>query len=258
MSAPPMKAVILAAGVGSRLAPLTDEQPKVLVPVLGRSLLFRQLDWLALAGIASEDVVVVGGYRIDQLSSQLSAAGFKCKVVLNEKFDTWGNFYSVLVAEPFLRGHAFLQLDGDVILDNKILPRMVADPRDAVLATDTSAELDDDAMKVQLDDAGRVIGLDKKTLDPAKCVGEYIGVTKLSASAGAAVFRELGKFPGEGLTHEYYDHSYHRLSARNEVPFGIVKVDDCRVLEIDDHTDLARAEVVLRTSPAPGESSSPA
>ena len=55
-----MKAVILAAGVGSRLAPLTNDRPKVLVPVLGRSLLFRQLDWLAAAGIASEDVVVVG------------------------------------------------------------------------------------------------------------------------------------------------------------------------------------------------------
>jgi choline kinase len=238
-----MKAVILAAGVGSRLAPLTDDKPKVLVPVLGRSLLFRQLDWLAAAGIPSDDVVVVGGYRIDQLKSSLAEGGFHCKVVLNEKYEPWGNFYSVLVAEPLLRGHAFLQLDGDVILDDKILPRLLAAPGDALLATDTSAELDDDAMKVEMRD-GRVYALDKK-LDPTKCIGEYIGVTKLSASAGAAVFRELAKFPAEGLTHEYYDHSYHRLSQRGEVPFGIVKVDDCRVLEIDDHTDLKRAEAVL-------------
>ena len=42
-----MKAVILAAGVGSRLAPLTNDQPKALVPVAGRSMLFRQLDRLA-------------------------------------------------------------------------------------------------------------------------------------------------------------------------------------------------------------------
>src|SRR6185503_10270279 len=114
---------------------------------------------------------------------------------------------------------------------------------DALLATDTSAELDDDAMKVEMRD-GRVWALDKK-LDPTACIGEYIGVTKLSASAGAAVFTELHKFVGEKLTHEYYDHSYHRLSQRNEVPFGIVKVDDCQVLEIDDHADLARAEAVL-------------
>jgi len=241
-----MKAVILAAGVGSRLAPLTNDQPKVLVPVLGRSLLFRQLDWLAAAGIASEDVVVVGGYRIDQLSARLAEGNFKCKVVLNEKFEPWGNFYSMLVAEPFLRGDAFLQLDGDVILDDKILPRMVADPGEAVLATDTTALLDDDAMKVEMRD-GRVWALDKK-LDPTNCVGEYIGVTKLSAAAGAAVFRELGKFPGEDLTHEYYDHSYHRLSQRNEIPFGIVNIDDCTVFEIDDHADLARVEAALAQS----------
>lgn len=241
-----MKAVILAAGVGSRLAPLTDEQPKVLVPVLGKSLLFRQLDHLAAAGIPSEDVVVVGGYRIDQLQRALEGGGYRCKVVLNEKFDTWGNFYSVLVAEPLLRGHAFLQLDGDVILDDKILPRLIAAPGDALLATDTSAELDGDAMKVEMS-GNHVHALDKK-LEPTRCIGEYIGVTKLSAAAGAAVFRELATFPAANLTHEYYDHAYHRLTQRGEVPFDIVRVDDCRVLEIDDHTDLARAEAVLAQS----------
>ena len=238
-----MKAVILAAGVGSRLAPLTNNRPKVLVPVLGRSLLFRQLDWLAAAGVVSDDVVVVGGYRIDQLKASLDEGGFRCKVVLNEKYEPWGNFYSVLVAEPYVRGHDFLQLDGDVILDDKILPRLIAASGDALLATDTSAELDDDAMKVEMR-GNHVYALDKK-LVAANCIGEYIGVTKLSATAGAAVFRELAKFPGENLTHEYYDHSYHRLTQRGEVPFGIVKVDDCRVLEIDDHADLKRAEAVL-------------
>ena len=54
-----MKAVILAAGVGSRLAPLTNDRPKVLVEVLGKPIIFRQLDHLAAAGIASKDVVVV-------------------------------------------------------------------------------------------------------------------------------------------------------------------------------------------------------
>jgi choline kinase len=239
-----MKAVILAAGVGSRLAPLTNDRPKVLVEVLGRPIVFRQLDWLAKAGIPSRDVVVVGGYKIDMLSRELAAAGYECTVVMNEKYEPWGNFFSLLVAEPQLRGHAFLQLDGDVILDEKILPRMIGASGEALLATDRKALLDDDAMKVQMR-GDQVIALNKK-LDPALCVGEYIGVTKLSAAAGAAVFRELTKVPGLGLTHEYYDDSYHRLTARDEIPFGIVDVDDCVVLEIDDHADLARAEDSIR------------
>lgn len=239
-----MKAVILAAGVGSRLAPLTNDRPKVLVEVLGRPIIFRQLDHLAAAGIPSRDVVVVGGYRIDALRDALVQAGYECQIVLNEKYEPWGNFFSVLVAEPLLRGHAFLQLDGDVILDDKILPRMIAAPGEALLATDPTAELDDDAMKVRLE-GERVVGLDKK-LDPALCMGEYIGVTKLSAAAGAAVFKELAQFPARGLTHEYYDHSYHLLSKRGEVPFGIVDIRDCTVLEIDDRVDLERVENRLR------------
>lgn len=241
-----MKTVILAAGVGSRLAPLTNDRPKVLVPVGGRPILFRQLDRLAAVGIPSNDVVVVGGYRIEMLRSELQQAGFACKVVYNEKFASWGNFFSLLCAEAELRGHAFLQFDGDVMLDDKILPKMIAAPGEALLATDPSAELDDDAMKVQLDGDGRVIGLDKKKLDSKQCMGEYIGVTKLSAAAGAAVFEELAKFPGEGITHEYYDHAYHRLSSRGDVPFGIVDVADCQVVEIDDLTDLSGAEGILR------------
>jgi choline kinase len=239
-----MKAVILAAGVGSRLAPLTNDRPKVLVEVLGRPIIFRQLDHLAKAGIASRDVVVVGGYRIDALKAALHANGYECQIVLNEKYEPWGNFFSLHVAEPLLRGHAFLQLDGDVILDDKILPRMIAAPGEALLATDPTAELDDDAMKVQMR-GDQVIALSKK-LDGTKCWGEYIGVTKLSANAGAAVFRELAKFPSMGLTHEYYDHSYHLLTERNEVPFGIVDIRDCTVLEIDDRTDLERVERKLR------------
>ena len=239
-----MKAVILAAGVGSRLAPITNKRPKVLVEVLGRPIVFRQLDWLAQAGIASGDVVVVGGYMIDVLREQLAAANYDCKIVLNELYEPWGNFYSLLVAQPYLLGHDFLQLDGDVILDAKILPRMIAAPGEALLATDPSALLDDDAMKVQMQD-DRVIALSKQ-LPASACMGEYIGVTKLSAAAGRAVFAELAKFEAEGLTHEYYDHAYHRLTARGEVPFGIVDIHDCTVLEIDDHADLQRAEVALR------------
>jgi len=271
-----MKAVILAAGVGSRLAPVTNTRPKALVEVAGKPMLFRQLDHLAQAGIAASDIVVVGGYLIEVLREQL--AGYDCKLVLNEMYEPWGNFYSLLVAKPHLVGHEFLQLDGDTVLDGKILPKMIAAPGEALLATDTSVTLDAEAMKVQMAgrsggaqrrptgnpagspgepagaasedrpaniDRERVVAVSKQ-LDPSACIGEYIGVTKLSAAAGSAVFEELGRLQAEGITHEYYEHAYHRLTARGDVPFGIVDVRDCTVLEIDDHDDLARAEAALQ------------
>lgn len=242
-----MKAVILAAGVGSRLAPLTNDRPKVLVEVLGRSFLARQLELLAQAGIEGRDVVIVGGYRIDRLREALAAGGHDCVVVENDRYEAWNNFYSLLVAEPALAGEAFLQLDGDTILDEALLDRVLAAPDEAVLAVDCRDELDDETMKVQL--AGplksdRVVAISKR-LDPTRCAGEYVGVAKLSAWAAQAVFAELAKLPDEGLTHEYYEHAFHRLAESRRLPFGIVDVHDCSVLEIDNVEDLRRAEALL-------------
>lgn len=242
-----MKAVILAAGIGSRLAPLTNDRPKVLVDVLGRSFLFRQLELLRAAGIEPRDVVVVGGYKIDLLKSVLASGGYDVTVVFNDHFDTWNNFYSLGCAAAVLANQDFLQLDGDVLLDDKILPRMIAASGDALIAVDTSANLDDETMKAQLRADGTVSAISKQ-LDPKTCAGEYIGVTKLTASAARDVFADLAKFPDEALTHEYYEHAFHRLSGAGRVPFGIVDVRDCAVLEIDTVEDLRRAEDLLAKS----------
>jgi choline kinase len=243
-----MKALILAAGMGSRLAPLTDDRPKALVEVAGRSFLRRQIDHLVAAGIAPADIVIVGGYRIEAIRAALARDGLPCTVVMNDRYEPWNNFYSVAVAERELAGHDYLQLDGDVLLDDRLLPRVIAAPGEAVLAVDRNAVLDDETMKVQLrlDGHGRVAAVGKR-LDPTTCAGEYIGITKLSAAAATAVFGELATFPDEGLTHEYYEGAFDRLIRSDRVPFGIVDVGDCLVIEVDNATDLARAEDLLRS-----------
>ncbi len=242
-----MKAVILAAGVGSRLAPLTNDRPKALVPVLGVPILFRHLDSLAKAGIGPADVIVVGGYKIDVLRRELAAAGHTAvTVVENDRFEPWNNFWSLYVAEAAVAGHDFLQIDGDALLDDEILPRMIEASGEALLAVDCREDLDDETMKVQLRDDDTQVAAVSKKLDPADCVGEYIGVTKLTAAAAHQVFRELEVLRDLGLTHEYYEHAYHRLTGRDQVRFGIVDVHDCTVTEIDNVEDLARAEDMLR------------
>ena len=239
-----MKAVILAAGVGSRLAPLTNDRPKVLVEVLGASFLHRQIDALAAVGIASKDVVVVGGYRVDRLREAL--AGTAATIVVNDKYEPWNNFYSVLVAQPALAGHDFLQLDGDTILDDKLLPKVLAASGDAVLAVDVRPDLDDETMKVVVEPGTTRLTAVSKKLPPATCAGEYIGITRLSAAAAATVFAELATFPAENLTHEYYEYAFHRLAQSRRVAFEIVDVSDCKVIEIDTVEDLRRAEELMR------------
>ncbi len=250
-----MKAIILAAGMGSRLAPLTDDRPKVLVEVLGQPILFRQLDLLAAAGIPDRDVVIVGGYKCDALREALATGGHAaCTVVFNDMYAPWNNFWSLYngLAEPSVRGHDILQFDGDVILDAQLLPRMIAATGDALLAVDRRADLDEETMKVQLaDGTEHVAGLSKQ-LVPARCAGEYIGISRLSAAVADLVVDELVRLRDEDRTSEYYEYAYYRLLDKRHVTFGIVDVHDCTVMEIDNLVDLARAEALLAAADPKG------
>lgn len=245
-----MKAVILAAGRGTRLAPLTDDRPKPLVEVGGRPLLLRTLERVIQAGIAPRDVVIVTGYRENMVAELMRREGLACKLVTNPRWFDWNSFYSLAVAKEALAGAPFLQFEGDVLFDQQILPRLLEATFPAVLAVEVKPMPDAEAMKA------RVIGDDRKLIalskeeDPARSIGEYVGIARISADVAKLVFDDLDRFVDEGITHQYYDHSYHRLAAAGTAAFHAVDVADCQAIEIDDPTDLARAEVLLRAQGA--------
>jgi choline kinase len=235
-----MKAVLLAAGMGSRLLPLTAEIPKPLVKVGGRPLLLRTIDRLAAAGIRGRDVIVVGGYREDVLRKTLADAGLDAQVVTNPRYSDWNNFWSLYVAREAVGGDDFLQMDGDLLLDDRVLPRILAAPGPGAVAVDVNPDADAEAMKVAVTGADRRIVAFSKTLAPGTALGESIGIARIDAALAPAVFGELKALADEGLTNEYYETAYERLARR-----GAVDVADCMAFEIDDHADLARAEAAL-------------
>jgi len=238
-----MRAVILAAGRGVRLAPLTDDRPKPLVEVLGRSMLLRTLDRLREVGIDDREVVIVTGYHDEMIRAALAREAWRCELVFNPRWHDWNNFYSLLVAREALGGAAFLQFDGDLVFDERVLPRLLAVPGPAI-ALDVRPLPDAEAMKASIDGANHLTGLSKR-MDPATACGEYVGITRLDVDGGAQVFADLERFEAEGITHEYYDHAYHRLASCGRVKFLGVDIGDCEALEIDDVADLRRAEARL-------------
>lgn len=240
-----MKAVLLAAGMGSRLLPLTAEMPKPLVPVGGRPLLLRTIDRLASVGIRGRDVIVVGGYREDVLRRTLAEAGIAAQVVTNARYADWNNFWSLYVARGAVAGDDFLQIDGDLLIDDRVLPRLLAAPGPGAVAVAVDPEADIEAMKVAVTGPDRRIVAFSKGLAPGAALGESIGIARIDAALGPALFAELRALADEGLTDAYYETAYERLARRGAGPFLPVDVADCMALEIDDQADLARAEAAL-------------
>lgn len=125
-----VQAIILAAGVGTRLSPLTSVIPKALLPIANTPLIDYVVDSIQRVGI--KEIIVVTGYmgstaiKYLETSERHSTAEIKC---VNANRFKEGPIYSLLAAERFVRDD-FLLIPADLILDHKILSKLVASHKD--------------------------------------------------------------------------------------------------------------------------------
>ncbi len=210
-----MKAIIIAAGHGSRLLPLTLETPKCLVPVGGRAILDHQLRAIRTAGITA--VTVVGGYRIEQIGEHLAARrddGLATDLVFNPFWAAASSIGSVWAARADLTG-AFALMNGDTIFDPAVLTAAVADARRGVkLVVDTLASPEPDDMLVAVAD-GRVRAVGK-ALDPARATHRSLGIV---ASTGGGAYADALRavIGGENGIHAFHHAIVDRLAGVDAV-----------------------------------------
>jgi choline kinase len=178
------KVVILSAGQGKRLSPLTDDRPKCLIDLSGRSVLHWQLANLSSVGVR-EAVVVTGfnAHLVDEEIAGLDLPGMRVRTLFNPFYSVTDNLATCWMAREELQGEVML-LNGDTLFEPAIAARLLAAPAaDITLTIDRKAEYDDDDMKVRTDgDVLRAVG---KTLELYD--GESIGFSRFSA-AGADMF----------------------------------------------------------------------
>lgn len=189
----PTRAVIVAAGLGKRLAPYTDEMPKCLVPVRGRPMLSRALDAFRAEGLS--DFVVVRGYRADVLERRRGELGPGVRFVDNRDYQQNNILQSLFRADADLDG-PFVFSYADIVFAPEVVTALMAAPGDICLVVDRRfADLYQGRTLHPLSEAevcavgpdGAVALVGKRSLPPADATGEFIGLAKLSA-AGAAAF----------------------------------------------------------------------
>ncbi len=186
-----MKALVLSAGQGTRLRPLTDQLPKCLLSVRGdQSVLEVQLRTLAECGV-DEAIVFVGfgASQVEDCVAQRAPAGLRVRTVFNPFYAVSDNLATCWLAREHMQDE-FLILNGDTLFEPAVLRRLMrATDAPLTLAINQKDLYDDDDMKVSLACGGRLVGVDKG-LDPRIVDGESIGLM-LFRPEGAARFRQV-------------------------------------------------------------------
>lgn len=184
-----MKALILAAGVGSRLAPLTDRLPKCLVEVNGTPVLMKQIENLHACGIT--DITVVSGYLSHVLSSAVRGKYPEIRILESVDYAVTNNMYSAYLARETMAGEAFLMMNADVFFDASVIRDLLACPHPNAVTVDVGRYMEE-SMKVS-EREGKLTAI-SKTIPPEQALGCSIDVYKFSAGAADAFFAKCAEY----------------------------------------------------------------
>ena len=236
-----MKAVILAAGMASRLRPLTEHTPKCLLSIGERPLLQRSMDALIQGGI--KDFVIVTGYlheMIEQFVAKTYGGSINVEFIHNELYDSTNNIYSLWLARPAVDGKDFLLLDSDLLYDPAII-RQVMEYSAANVLTLIRHELGEEEMKVVCDAQGTIKEI-SKTCSPSAAAGESLGIEKIGTSYSTALYKELEQMMNnEHLENKFYELAFERLIPQGH-SYKVVDVTEFFSCELDTVEDFENAK----------------
>jgi len=231
-------AIILSAGQGSRLLPLTQDRPKCLIDFSGRSLIEWQIRALAANGI--EGVTVVTGFRSELVEAALARidAGVAMRTLFNPFYKVADNLGSCWIAREAM-DRDFLILNGDTLVSPEIVATLLREARAPITVTvDVKPAYDEDDMKVQRE-GDRLLAIGKR-LPASASNAESIGMLAFRG-AGVAIFRDqveaMMRTP-EG-THNWYLKAIDALAPGGVV--GTVSIEGMDWAEVDFPQDVAIA-----------------
>ena len=184
-----MQAVILAAGMGSRLNAMTGGGSKALVEVGGRPLLLHTLEALADHGVGP--VLVIVGHEAHALQAVI---GDRAEVLLNDRFAETNSLYSLWLARDWVKG-PFVLLNCDLFFDPRVLDELLDQPGN-VLAYDSTSSRGREQTKVAVK-ARRVVDLGKD-LPATSARGESLGMIKFDADGARAMMATASQLIADG------------------------------------------------------------
>jgi choline kinase len=239
-----MEAIILAAGVGSRLAPLTNEFPKSLVEVNSKPIIQYQLESYLEAGINKINIVV--GYKGEKIEGFIEQKYGKQKglinIIWNHDYAKTNNMYSLFLALKEIKATGFILSNADVVIKKDMVKKILNNNIESGIAYQ-SKNYNDESMKVSIDGHNYITHISKQILE-VNSAGTSIDFYKVAGEAKESLENEIYR-----TIKEKKDlNSWTEVAIDNILKYKFFKGIDIGNefwYEIDNHEDLRNAELGL-------------
>lgn len=229
-----MKAVILAAGAGKRLFPLTERKPKALLEVNGKPLLSYQLKYLQKY-LDLQDVHIIVGH-CGELIKEFTHS---CRIINNLRYRDTNNIYSLWLIKDFI-DEEFLLINSDVVFHEKILNELIESSYENAISIESGQQLSAEEMKVLLKE--NILTAIGKDIDPTKATGEYIGLAKFSRQGSKILFSKISEMVAKGGVNKWYEAAFAEIAGTVDI-YGI-STNSLPWAEIDTLSDWLKAQSI--------------
>jgi choline kinase len=233
-----MKTVILAAGAGSRLKPMTDHVPKCLLKVGVKCILEMTIENLLATN--NSEIIIVTGYLENKIREFIRERfpHLQITYIYNELYASTNNIYSLWLAKDEVLGDDMMMLDSDIVFDERIISKLQNSGYKNCLALKRH-EVHDEEIKVKTDAHGCVIEIGKE-VNMSQAAGESIGIEIFGIEALTELYFILDrKVVTEKEVNQFYEAAFQELSDNN---LFIVDTTEYFCMEIDTEEDLKIAE----------------
>lgn len=238
-----MRALILAAGIGQRLADAANNQPKCLLEFAGKSLLLRHLEILQYYGIAS--ITIVTGYEREKLTKAIKASGISnhLQTVNNPEYHK-GSHISLLTGLSYMATEGdFILMDADVLYDHRMIDRLLNTAHANCFLLDKHFIPGEEPVKLCVAD-NRIIEFRKQVSPDLEydLQGESVGFFRFTSETAKRLIKACNDYLDQGEQQTPYEECIRDLLLETPQEFGYEDVSDLGWVEIDFPEDITRAE----------------
>jgi HAD superfamily hydrolase (TIGR01450 family) len=234
-----MKGVILAAGSGTRLRPITYSKPKCMVKVAGKPIISYQLEAFRGAGI--REIVIICGHKGGAVRDYCKTIkGLKIVFIENKAYKSTNNMYSLYLARQRLTGKPFILINGDIVLKPSVMRKMVKERCDDIIACDRDV-YNRESMKITVNGSGNINSI-KKNVKKVSAYATSIDLYRFSGHSSRVFFNEIEKTISRRLLKEWTEVALNKLLCEENLKMSPLDISGEPWAEIDNYDDLAEAD----------------